>query len=403
MFLNLLHRMILWELIKIFVLSLVGLTGIYLMAGVVVEASQQGLGPGKVLAIIPLLIPSSLPYTIPATTLFATCLVYGRLAADNEILAVKSAGVNVLKMVWPSILLGLMVSSITMGLSYAFIPLTHHWLREQLVADVEEFLYTMLKKDHCISHPALEYSLVVREVKGRKLEHAIIKRFKASEKKKTLDIEMAIDAQEAELEVDLVHRCLKIRLYFCNALGRGGGNSATFNYKEEVLDLPTQLLNNKDPSPRNLTWQELSDKKAMWLEKIKKIDQEEEKIAAGDRMGHEPDQVPKHRENLEIRRSNFRRQIQQLDTEFQMRPALSLGCLCFVLIGCPVGIWFSRSDYLSAFITCFLPIVFIYYPLLLCGTNYAKDNLFHPAWTVWGADALMGLAGLILLWKLQRT
>ena len=141
----------------------------------------------------------------------------------------------------------------------------------------------------------------------------------------------------------------------------------------------------------------------MWLEKIKKIDQEEEKIAAGDRMGHEPDQVPKHRENLEIRRSNFRRQIQQLDTEFQMRPALSLGCLCFVLIGCPVGIWFSRSDYLSAFITCFLPIVFIYYPLLLCGTNYAKDNLFHPAWTVWGADALMGLAGLILLWKLQRT
>ena len=46
--------------------------------------------------------------------------------------------------------------------------------------------------------------------------------------------------------------------------------------------------------------------------------------------------------------------------EYQMRPALALGCLCFVLVGCPVGIWFSRSDYLSSFITCFLPIIVLY-------------------------------------------
>src|SRR5262249_39699403 len=81
---SILHRMILWELVKVFTIALVGITGILLMAGLIAEASQQGLGPGQVLAAIPLLIPSTLPYTIPATTLFATCVVYGRLAADNE-------------------------------------------------------------------------------------------------------------------------------------------------------------------------------------------------------------------------------------------------------------------------------------------------------------------------------
>ena len=86
-----------------------------------------------------------------------------------------------------------------------------------------------------------------------------------------------------------------------------------------------------------------------------------------------------------------------------MRPALSLGCLCFVLVGCPVGIWFGRSDYLSAFISCFLPIVFIYYPLLLCGLNLCKDGRIHPGVTVWMANAVMGVAGLFLFNRLLKN
>src|SRR5262250_426619 len=121
--------MILWELCKVFLLSLVGITGILLMAGIIAEASQQGLGPAQILAAIPLLVPSTLPYTIPATTLFATCVVYGRLAADNEILAIKSAGINAIRVVRPGIVLGLAMSAATMGLYYRIIPYTHHLLR----------------------------------------------------------------------------------------------------------------------------------------------------------------------------------------------------------------------------------------------------------------------------------
>src|SRR2546421_11267879 len=116
MFGSLLHRMILWELVKVFVMSLIGITGILLMAGIVAEASQQGLGPAQILTAIPLLIPSTLPYTIPATTLFATCIVYGRLAADNEILAIKSAGINISRVVTPGLVLGITMSAVTMRL-----------------------------------------------------------------------------------------------------------------------------------------------------------------------------------------------------------------------------------------------------------------------------------------------
>src|SRR5437588_6654172 len=121
--------MVLWELTKVFVMSLIGITGILLMAGIVAEASQQGLSPAQILAAVPLLVPSFLPYTIPATTLFATCVVYGRLAADNEILAIKAAGIHLRKVIGPAVLLGLIMSGLTMGLYYYIIPYTHYLLR----------------------------------------------------------------------------------------------------------------------------------------------------------------------------------------------------------------------------------------------------------------------------------
>src|SRR5712692_8650428 len=173
---GILQRAILWELIKVFALSLVGITFIILMGGIVSEASQRGLTPSQIVAVIPLLIPSFLPYTIPATTLFATCLVYGRLAHDNEIIAIKSAGINVLKIIAPGIFLGLLMSGITMGLYYRAIPYTHHLMRSMFLGDVEELLYSMLRRDHWIQHPKLNYAVWVRQVQGRRLEDAIFKR-----------------------------------------------------------------------------------------------------------------------------------------------------------------------------------------------------------------------------------
>ncbi|HEX3313658.1 MAG TPA: LptF/LptG family permease, partial [Gemmataceae bacterium] len=95
--------------------------------------------------------------------------------------------------------------------------------------------------------------------------------------------------------------------------------------------------------------------------------------------------------------------VHKLMAEYQIRPALSLGCLCFVLVGCPVGIWFGRKDYLSSFITCFLPIVLVYYPLMLCGMNLAKSGKVPPLVAVWPANMLLAGAAFLLFRKLLRN
>jgi len=116
------NRMILAELVKVFLLSLIALTGMFLLAGLVQEATRKGLSPSQILIAIPLFIPSTLPFTIPATTLFATCVVYGRMSADNEVLVLRAAGVNIYHLLWPALLLGLGTTAITGGLYYDTIP-----------------------------------------------------------------------------------------------------------------------------------------------------------------------------------------------------------------------------------------------------------------------------------------
>ena len=142
-----LNRMIFWELVRVFLLSVVGLTGLVLIAGVIQTASQMGLSSGQLIQVIPLLVPNLLPYTIPPATLFASCVVYGRMANDNEAVAMKAAGVDLLTILRPAILLGALTTLATASMYYSLIPRTHQMLAAQILQDPEEILYNQLKRD----------------------------------------------------------------------------------------------------------------------------------------------------------------------------------------------------------------------------------------------------------------
>jgi lipopolysaccharide export system permease protein len=397
---SILHRMILWELVKVFVMALLGITGILLMAGIVAEASQEGLSPTQIVAAIPLLIPSTLPYTIPATTLFACCVVYGRLAADNEILAIKSSGVNILHVVRPGLLLGVAACAVTMTLYWNVIPLSHRLLRQMVYDDAEELLYSTLRKQHSLNYAQMPYAIWVKGVDGRKLRDPVIKG--RSPQGAT---NFVAQAKEAELRVDMVRRKLTIRMRYGAAMTPEGDN-VKFDAKEVEVDLPPTFGSDGARSARDMTWSELLDKRKEFQlreEYCKKCLADLQPAGAPPAPANLALDAPSNQVQLKMEEDFVRKQILYIDVEMLMRPALSFGCFCFVLIGCPVGIWFSRSDYLSAFITCFLPIVFLYYPILLCGINLAKSGRIVPAASIWAADALMALIALGLFRRLLRN
>jgi lipopolysaccharide export system permease protein len=395
MFGTILQRMIFGELVKVFLLALISLTGMFLLGGVVSEAAQRGLSPIQVLMIIPLLIPSTLPYTVPATCLFATCVVYGRLAHDNEITAVKAAGVHLGRLVAPGLVLGLLTGGGIMALSYPVIPATHQTLRTQVIGDIDDLLYAQLKKQGCLKHPKLSYAMWVRQVQGRRLIDVI---FKQKDEKQKDMYKCIARAREAKLHFDPAIGKVRVDMPYVITCADSFGVNASDPPTE--IDLPMAVFGGDYVwRPNDLNWPDLVQRRAEATD--------DAAAAAQTARMPPPPSVPADRQKEWTDSLKYAALVKEriqfgFDAEFQMRPALAAGCVCFVLIGAPVGIWFSRSDYLSTFVSCFLPTIAVYYPLLLCGTNMAKDGRLPAALGLWMANAAVGLAGLVLYSRLLR-
>jgi lipopolysaccharide export system permease protein len=389
--------MILVELFKIFILALVGLTGIILLAGVISEAMKNGFGPAQLLACIPLLLPSLLPYTVPATTLFATCVVYGRLSADNEIIALKSAGIHIVHVVWPAIFLGAVMTGIVTVFYFDVIPATGSMVRNQIVGDVEGLLYNILQNESCIVKKGMNWEIHVKNMQGRKLQDVHFKRKAADGTYDTIAV-----AKEAELLVDLAHNQIHVDMRQCQVLqGESVGYVVTKIWPVEIP--PDFASGGPKHRPMDMTWSELLEYEAKIRHEI-----EEENATIDLLTAQNLNRKPSAADEEELlrhvnHRSHLQNVISAIAAEWCMRPAWSFGCLCFALVGCPIGIWFSKSDFLSAFISCFLPIVIVYYPAMFCMFDLARAGKI-PAWAgIFNADALLLCAGGYLFWRLARN
>jgi lipopolysaccharide export system permease protein len=407
---NTLNRMIFWELVRVFLMSLGTLTGLFLVVGVVDQASRLGLTVGQIVRIIPLLAPSLLPLTIPATTLFASCVVYGRLSHDNEVVALKAAGVHLYHIAKPTLLLGVLTTAVAGSLYHTTIPVTQKRFYEEVLSDPEEVLYNMIRRDRSLRHPSLPYVLYVRDVQGKRLIDVVIKR-RVKQKDPATGAEVftgygvVARAREAQLHVDLNAGTLSIIsdrfvLYDKNAAG-STGQTGPF-----TMDLPDSV-SGKEARQKisTLTWDDLP-------RAIARVQEELDELLRR-RAAHQAEieriSNPKLRSLMQQELGNYKwqveakaRQLRNVQAEVYARPALAFSCLVFAIIGCPVGIWANRADYLSTFLVSFLPTLLVYYPLLLAGTDMGKNGRVPLAVGCWFADVVMSGIGLTLMWRLLR-
>ncbi len=399
-----LNRMIFWELVRVFLLSLGALTGLVLVVMSVQQAAQLGLSLAQLIRSIPLLVPSILPIAIPATTLFSACVVYGRLAHDNEVIALKAAGVHLFGIVKPTILLGVLATGTTAALYHTTIPRTQQMFYGQILADPEEVLYNMIRRDRRLVHQSLPYVLFARDVQGKRLIDVVVKRKRKDAKPGESPYDFVARMHEAQLRVDADSGTMSIvpdRFVLDGA--NANGSSASTEFK---MDLPDSV-SGKDARLRisALTWDELPDRIAAVRAERDELIKQRDAYQAEVEKSYDikvRTQGMDELKGLKFGIDAKTRQVRNLEAEVHARPALAVSCLVFALIGCPVGIWANRADYLSTFVVCFIPTLLVYYPLLLAGSDVGKTGKV-PLWLgCWSADIVMGAVGVLLMWRLLR-
>ena len=393
---KILSRYILIELIKWFLISLSALTLIIVIYGVSREAINHGLPPAQVAMLIPYTLPSALRLSIPGTLLLAATFVFGRMASSNEIVAIKSLGISPITILWPMWALAFVLSVVTIFLNDMAVSWGRNGMQRVLINAVDDIAYGMLRTQKRYS--SQYFSINVKNVKDRKLIRPIIG-IEGHGDSPTL----TIMAREAELRSDLKNGLLSISLQD-STFETDDGLFMEFPGPEEYV-LPLDEASRAGSVSKAPSSMRVGDLLGEIAKQKGRIDQMENKMAAraaNQMLGGDFDELTgaewKTRDNVLAQAT---RRLHRLRAEPWRRWADGFCCLCFAWIGAPMAIRRRNNDFLTSFFLCFMPILLIYYPLLVWSVDGAKSGDL-PGCAVWLSNLLLVVWGGWLLRKVVR-
>jgi len=390
---KLLHRYIVVELLKVFSVLLSVLTVLLTFVGAFDQVRQSGLGPLQVLQILPWVVPSLLPFTIPATFLLSVCVVYGRMASDQEVTAAKAAGINVLSILWPSFLLSLVLSVCSFLMTDQVIPLSVRKIQQAVTSLMEDIFLERLKAQGQLTGWAPGLEITVMGVRGRTLLRPTI-RYVADGKEKLI-----VQAREGTVSFDLDQQ--QVLLHFSGVYADIlGQDTVWLEHAEYAFPLPNKLRRTKVRHMSLATIQQKLDELRTSRQTLQEQVAAEAALilATGEFDQFVSEDFRRYRSELEVRDSQEARYL----TEVHSRFALAVSCFCFVLLGSPFSILQARRQFLTNFLLVFLPILLLYYPLVLLTMNLCKTGAANPAVAMWLGDVLIVALGLVVLRRVMK-
>jgi lipopolysaccharide export system permease protein len=393
---HILTRYVLAELVKVFLISLVALTLMMIIVGVVREASQQSLPLAQIVQLLPFILPEALTVAVPVTLLLAVTSVYGRFSGSNEVVAVKALGISPMKILWPAIILAFLLSLTTVKLNDLAVSWGRNGARSVVIDSVEEIAYSMLRMRHRYSSP--NFAINVKGVEGRRLLSPTISIPAQGNTPPT-----TITADWAELRSDHERHVLKIVLHDAVFDMEGRGIVRYRGIFEREIELrAASRANQMSDTPSWMPLRHIAREKIKQKKAIEEFEQEQAARAAyqmlcGDFEGlSSPEWKTRAHERVLLKGRLYR-----LDLEPHRRWSAGFSCLCFAWVGAPLAILLRKSDFLAVFFICFLPILIVYYPLMIYGIDGAKGGTV-PAYGVWSGNLLLLACGEWLRRKVIR-
>ncbi|HUS19553.1 MAG TPA: LPS export ABC transporter permease LptF [Terriglobales bacterium] len=311
-----------------------------------------------------LTLPTAFTITIPMGVLVGILIGLSRLAADSEVTAMRSSGMGAVTFVG--------IISIFAVAMWMLALVNSVWVAPRSAAELVQLQQSLKSSQASFAiQPRVFYEnfkdtvLYVQDVKAGSgaavWENVFLADIRNPSSPKVTVAERAVVINEEQN---------KLRLHLVNGAQHETSPNSPDQYNVTTFaesDIPIQLPSTdsgpaRDPRPAELSTAELL------------------------RLAESPDPA--------IGRWYL--------IEFHRRLALPTACLVLAMIGIPLGLSSKKGGKSTGFVLT-IGLVFLYYVISLTGVGMARQGKMPAAAGVWMANALFALAGLVLLYRVDRS
>jgi lipopolysaccharide export LptBFGC system permease protein LptF len=232
-----LHRYIFREVIKVFVLATVALTLMMSLGSILRPVQEFGVGPGQVVRLMIYFLPVTLTFVLPMAALFATTLVYGRLANDNELDACRASGISLLTLVYPGLILAVIVATANLLLGFYVMPAFMHRAESSLKNNARQILFRNIQRKGYYALPPDDQYRIYAD--NADMQNNMLYDVVAVEVTGNGSIKRIITAETAKVIFDPHQTINEVRINAHNTCQMGPGEDAGFS--AEWLSLTTEF------------------------------------------------------------------------------------------------------------------------------------------------------------------
>jgi lipopolysaccharide export system permease protein len=317
------------------------------------------------LTFIAYVLPFSLIFTIPWGLLTAILLVFGRLSADNELIALRSNGVSVTRVCVPLAFLAVVCTAICLWLNVSVAPAAQEKLRSSIFDLATQNPIALFGGDQVIDQvPGRK--IYVGKKEGNKLENILV--FQMDEH--DLPVRMT-HARTGLLETDLPNKRLLLHLY----------------------DARYQERDAKDPYDLRKIRDGISLQEGTLPISLEELYEKEKKRPSRSALSLS--------QLMEQLKSGARRDRSATRTEINKRFSFPFACIAFALIGVPLGITTHRRETSVGFATGLIVAIFYFLFIIIADTMRANAKI-HPELLVWFPNVLFIGIGGYLFYRLSK-
>ena len=369
------------------------------------------------LVLVVLFIPQFLMYTIPFSSLTAASMVIGKLSSNNEILAMRSSGINIKRIFLPIVLISLLFSGLTFCVADYLIPFTAQEYRKlygevlSKVPTVQLQSYSSTRfGNRIISNGAVEdnriYNVLILDDSDRSGSRAVA-------------------SPEAEINlVDLERLIYRIDLKEPRILITDAGSSESYSLAESgmmtmyiSLSAATDDYNPITPSQMSISELRtlITEKK---LENERVISQHLENLEnAAERLGRslrnlderdlgdfsDLNRIVSQTENLVRLQGEdaFSFYYQYYRSELAKKIALSAACTILVVLALPLSFFRMKYGRLTGFgLSMFAACLYWFYLFFMHTKAIITSQ--NPFLYLWAPNITVLILGSVLLWRLYK-